>query len=182
MQDFEKLGAFYLGRLYDLEQRTPTDELLLYESRDLVTHAVCVGMTGSGKTGLCIALIEEAAIDGVPAVVIDPKGDLSNLLLAFPDLKAADFAPWINPDEAYISQVNGALMDAMLDHAGPLQIGADEWLTIAARGSDTGVELGDFPEEATTVILRVKGSDLAAFREGRMSRDEAKKRIEAREF
>jgi len=89
---------------------------------------------------------------------------------------------WINPDEAYISQVNGALMDAMLDHAGPLQIGADEWLTIAARGSETGVELGDFPEEATTVILRVKGSDLVAFREGRVSRDEAKKRIEVREF
>jgi hypothetical protein len=100
MQDFEKLGAFYLGRTYDPEQRKPQDDLLLYDSRDLVTHAVCVGMTGSGKTGLCVALIEEAAIDGVPAILIDPKGDLSNLLLGFPDLRAEDFLPWVNSDEA----------------------------------------------------------------------------------
>src|SRR5262252_8662584 len=98
MQDFEKLGAFYFGQLYDMEQKKRTDDLLLYDSRDLVTHAVCVGMTGSGKTGLCIGLIEEAAIDGVPAILIDPKGDLSNLLLAFPDLRPQDFLPWINCD------------------------------------------------------------------------------------
>ena len=79
--DFEKLGVFYLGRRYDWEARKPTDDLLLYDSKDLVTHAVCVGMTGSGKTGLCLALIEEAAIDGIPALLIDPKGDLANLLL-----------------------------------------------------------------------------------------------------
>jgi DNA helicase HerA-like ATPase len=72
----------------------------LYDSQDLVTHAVCVGMTGSGKTGLCIALLEEAAIDGIPAIVIDPKGDLGNLLLTFPNLAAQDFAPWINQDDA----------------------------------------------------------------------------------
>ena len=88
MQDFEKLGAFYLGRPYDLKNKKPKDGLLLYDSKDLVTHAVCVGMTGSGKTGLCIALLEEAAIDGIPSIVIDPKGDLANLLLTFPDLKA----------------------------------------------------------------------------------------------
>ena len=78
---FEKLGAFYLGRECDVESRSRRDDLLLYDSKDLVTHAVCVGMTGSGKTGLCIGVLEEAAIDGVPAIVIDPKGDLSNLLL-----------------------------------------------------------------------------------------------------
>ena len=100
MQDFEKLGAFYLGRPYDLEAKKPKDGLLLYDSKDLVTHAVCVGMTGSGKTGLCMALLEEAAIDGIPAIVIDPKGDLANLLLTFPDLKPEDFAPWINEDDA----------------------------------------------------------------------------------
>ncbi len=100
MQDFEKLGAFYLGRPYDLKNKKPKDGLLLYDSKDLVTHAVCVGMTGSGKTGLCVALIEEAAIDGIPAIVIDPKGDLANLLLTFPDLKQEDFAPWINEDDA----------------------------------------------------------------------------------
>ena len=86
MQEFEKLGVFYLGRRYELAARKRTDDLLLYDSRDLVTHAVCVGMTGSGKTGLCLSLIEEAAIDGVPAILIDPKGDLGNLLLTFPDL------------------------------------------------------------------------------------------------
>ncbi|MCU0597359.1 MAG: ATP-binding protein [Desulfobacterota bacterium] len=97
---FEKLGVFYLGRLYDLKARKGKEELFLYDSKDLVTHAVCVGMTGSGKTGLCISLLEEAAIDGIPAIVIDPKGDLGNLMLTFPDLKPENFAPWINPDEA----------------------------------------------------------------------------------
>ena len=57
-------------------------------------------MTGSGKTGLCISLIEEAAIDGVPVIAIDPKGDLGNLLLTFPKLSAQDFRPWIDEDEA----------------------------------------------------------------------------------
>ena len=100
MQDFEKLGLFYLGREYDLEAQQPTNTPVLYDSRDLVTHAVCVGMTGSGKTGLCIGLIEEAAIDGVPVIAIDPKGDLANLLLTFPQLAPADFRPWIDEDEA----------------------------------------------------------------------------------
>lgn len=100
MQDFEKLGLFYLGREYDLATRTTTNNPILYDSRDLVTHAVCVGMTGSGKTGLCIDLLEEAAIDGVPVIAIDPKGDLGNLLLTFPALSASDFRPWIDEDEA----------------------------------------------------------------------------------
>lgn len=101
MQDFEKLGQFYLGRAYDVEARKGDHAALtLYDSRDLVTHAVCVGMTGSGKTGLCIGLIEEAAIDGIPAIVIDPKGDLANLLLTFPSLRPEDFRPWINEDDA----------------------------------------------------------------------------------
>jgi DNA helicase HerA-like ATPase len=81
MEDYEKLGVFYLGRPYDLDKKCPKEGLILYDSKDLVTHGVCVGMTGSGKTGLCIALLEEAALDGVPAIVIDPKGDLPNLLL-----------------------------------------------------------------------------------------------------
>ncbi len=84
MQDFEKLGLFYLGKAYDVAQRQVTPNLLLYESKDLTTHAVCVGMTGSGKTGLGIGLLEEAAIDGIPVIAIDPKGDLGNLLLSFP--------------------------------------------------------------------------------------------------
>jgi len=100
MEDYEKLGSFYLGRVYDLGAQKAKDELLLYDSKDLTTHAVCVGMTGSGKTGLCMALIEEAAIDGVPAILIDPKGDLANLLLTFPNLQGQDFLPWINLDDA----------------------------------------------------------------------------------
>lgn len=100
MQDFEKLGVFYLGRPYDLAKKKPKAGWLLYDSKDLVTHAVCVGMTGSGKTGLCLALLEEAAIDGIPAIIIDPKGDLGNLLLTFPNLQGTDFLPWVNEDEA----------------------------------------------------------------------------------
>ena len=100
MQDFEKLGLFYLGREYDVAVGKRLDAPVLYDSRDLVTHAVCAGMTGSGKTGLCISLIEEAAIDGVPVIAIDPKGDLGNLLLTFPSLAAGDFRPWIDEDEA----------------------------------------------------------------------------------
>ena len=91
--DFEKLGVFYLGRPWDLATRKPTPGLVLYDSKDLVTHAVCVGMTGSGKTGLCLALLEEAAIDGIPALVIDPKGDLADLMLTFPELRPEDSCP-----------------------------------------------------------------------------------------
>jgi len=100
MLDYEKLGAFYLGRPYDPVHGKAEDGLILYDSKDLVTHAVCFGMTGSGKTGLCLTLLEEAAIDGVPALVIDPKGDISNLLLTFPELTAEAFLPWINEDDA----------------------------------------------------------------------------------
>jgi len=98
--DFEKLGAFYLGKRFDAATRRVTDDLVLYDSKDLVTHALCVGMTGSGKTGLGTAVIEEAAIDSVPVIVIDPKGDLANLMLTFPELRGEDFQPWVNEDDA----------------------------------------------------------------------------------
>ncbi|MFN0007178.1 MAG: ATP-binding protein [Planctomycetota bacterium] len=100
MQSYETLGAFYLGRYHDLGARKTLPDLLLYNSNDLLTHALCVGMTGSGKTGLCFDIIEEAAIDGIPAILIDPKGDLANLLLTFPDLRPADFEPWVDPEQA----------------------------------------------------------------------------------
>ena len=94
MKDFEKLGVFYLGK--SVSPGAPSEpDLVLYDSKDLTTHGVIVGMTGSGKTGLGIGLIEEAAIDGIPTIAVDPKGDLGNLLLTFPDLKPADFAPWV---------------------------------------------------------------------------------------
>lgn len=100
MQDFEKLGAFYLGKEYDLEEGKLQEELVLYKSKDLTTHAVIIGMTGSGKTGLGIGIIEEAAIDNIPVIAIDPKGDLGNLALTFPKLRGEDFRPWVNLHEA----------------------------------------------------------------------------------
>jgi hypothetical protein len=99
---YEELGAFYLGRPYDLDLQdvVPGEQPLLYDSKDLTTHAVCVGMTGSGKTGLGVTLIEEAAIDGIPVIAIDPKGDLGNLLLTFPSLRGEDFEPWVDEADA----------------------------------------------------------------------------------
>src|SRR5215211_5532132 len=91
---------FYLGRAYDPLTKTVTNESVYYNAADLTTHAVVTGMTGSGKTGLCITLLEEAALAGVPAIIIDPKGDLTNLLLHFPDLAPQDFQPWIDPELA----------------------------------------------------------------------------------
>jgi len=100
MEPFEKLGAFYIGKEYDLAANERKDDLVMYDARDLTTHAVVVGMTGSGKTGLCIDILEEAAIDKVPAIIIDPKGDITNLLLTFPELRPEDFQPWVNLDDA----------------------------------------------------------------------------------
>jgi hypothetical protein len=103
--DFEKLGVFYLGKRYDPKKKSLTDELALYDSKDLTTHGICVGMTGSGKTGLCLSVLEEAAIDGIPVIAVDPKGDLGNILLTFPEMRPADFRPWIDEGEAQRSGV-----------------------------------------------------------------------------
>jgi len=131
MEDFEKLGVFYLGREYDAAQGQRKDNLVLYESKDLLTHAVCVGMTGSGKTGLCIALLEEAALDRIPAIVIDPKGDLANLLLTFPTLSAADLLPWINNEDA---QRQGLSREAYAESQARLwEKGLAEWGQDRAR-------------------------------------------------
>ncbi len=100
MEEIEGLGTFYLGKPYDLAAKAKGDGYVLYDSTDLTTHGVCVGMTGSGKTGLCIGLIEEAALDGIPSIVIDPKGDLGNLALRFPNLLPSDFRPWVNEEDA----------------------------------------------------------------------------------
>jgi hypothetical protein len=129
--DFEKLGAFYLGRRYDIDAAAISPDLVLYDSRDLVTHALIVGMTGSGKTGLGVTLIEEAAIDGVPAIVIDPKGDLTNLLLTFPDLRPADFEPWVTEDEAARAGQSRAAFAAA--QAGRWAKGLAEWGQDGAR-------------------------------------------------
>jgi hypothetical protein len=154
MQDFEKLGVFYLGKLVDSATKKETDTPLLYESKDLVTHAVCVGMTGSGKTGLCIGLLEEAAIDSIPAIAIDPKGDISNLLLTFPELRPEDFRPWVSEDEARTKGVSAddfAAQQAALWKKGLASFGQDGAriarlkeaadFTIYTPGSDAGVPI-----------------------------------------
>lgn len=154
MQDFEKLGVFYLGTSVSPETQKPTDTPLLYESKDLVTHGLCVGMTGSGKTGLCLGLLEEAAIDSIPSIVIDPKGDLSNLLLTFPSLQASDFRPWINeseassagvsPDDFAASQAEAwskGLSASGQDGARIQRLKDSADFTIYTPGSQTGVSL-----------------------------------------
>jgi len=122
---FEKLGVFYLGKRVPLEGETAVDEPLLYDSRDLLTHAVCIGMTGSGKTGLGVGLIEEAALDGIPALVIDPKGDMSNLLLTFPDLTPEEFLPWIDEEEA--RRANLGLEEYASQQAALWRRGLESW-------------------------------------------------------
>jgi len=91
---------FYLGRVYDPSTNQLGEDVVYYDSRDLTTHAVVVGMTGSGKTGLCITLLEEAILDNIPAIIIDPKGDITNLALTFPGLSPQEFRPWIDEDDA----------------------------------------------------------------------------------
>lgn len=92
----ETSTKFYLGRIFDTQLGKTTDQPVQYEPADLTTHAVVVGMTGSGKTGLCIDLLEEAALNNIPALMIDPKGDITNTLLHFPNLLPQDFQPWVN--------------------------------------------------------------------------------------
>src|SRR5687768_18595478 len=125
MQDYEKLGSFYLGQSYDLEKAARRDDLILYDAKDLTTHAMIIGMTGSGKTGLGIALIEEAAIDRIPVIAIDPKGDIGNLLLTFPELAPADFRPWINEDSARQKGMDGDAFAAA--EAESWRAGLAEW-------------------------------------------------------
>jgi hypothetical protein len=143
MQDYEKLGVFYLGRRWDAKARKTLPELLLYDSKDLTTHGVCVGMTGSGKTGLCIGLLEEAAIDGIPALAIDPKGDLANLALTFPSLAPADFRPWVDPDEA---KKHGLTPDQLAEKT------AATWKKGLADWDEDGARIARFREACEVAI------------------------------
>ncbi len=176
MTDYEKLGAFYLGRRFDVPAGMLAEDLVLYDSKDLTTHAVIVGMTGSGKTGLGVTLLEEAAIDGIPALIIDPKGDMGNLALQFPDLAAGDFARWIEPDaparkgmtpEAYADDVAASWRNGLAQWGQPpervqrLCDAAD--VTIYTPGSNAGVPLSVLKSlDAPPQALR---ENLDAFRE-----------------
>jgi len=177
----EKLGSFFLGAKYDIENKSLTEEAINYDARDLTTHAVCVGMTGSGKTGLCIGLLEEAAIDKVPALIIDPKGDMTNLLLQFSDLSPADFEKWINADDAgrkgmtpteYATSMAGKWKDGLaswgqgLERIKLLKDSVD--YTIYTPGSDAGIPINimgsfaapgvDFDENAEMLRERIQGT------------------------
>jgi DNA helicase HerA-like ATPase len=177
----EHLGSFYLGAEYDLQRGADTAIPLNYDSRDLTTHALCVGMTGSGKTGLCLALLEEAAIDSVPAILIDPKGDISNLLLQFPDLTPQDFAPWIDQDEA--QRQGKTVAEYAADVAARWRQGIETWgmsservrtlkeaadYTIYTPGSDAGLPVNilgslaapglNFDAQAEIIRERISGT------------------------
>jgi hypothetical protein len=152
--NMETNGKFYLGRIFDPQQAKTTDQALLYEPADLTTHAVVVGMTGSGKTGLCIDLLEEAALNNIPALMIDPKGDITNALLHFPDLLPQDFQPWVNPDQARRSgkTVEQAAADAAqlwkqgltdwgIDQQRLLKLKNSAQYAIFTPGSDAGIPI-----------------------------------------
>ncbi|MBZ0301769.1 MAG: DUF87 domain-containing protein [Anaerolineae bacterium] len=154
MPFIEAPTTFYLGRRYDPARHRLADEVVYYDSRDLTTHAMVVGMTGSGKTGLCISLLEEAILDNIPAIVIDPKGDITNLLLTFPELQPEDFRPWVNVDDARRAGLDVPSFAA--DTASRWREGLAnwgivpdrlKWLKLAAQysiytpGSDTGLPI-----------------------------------------
>ena len=176
----EKIGSFYLGAKYDQKKGEILNEPISYDARDLTTHAVCVGMTGSGKTGLCIGLLEEAAIDKVPAIIIDPKGDMTNLLLQFEDLKPEDFEPWVNPDDA--SRKDLTIREFAENISSKWQEGIASWgqgperikllkesvdYTIYTPGSTAGIPINilgsfaapkiDFDEDAEMLRERIQG-------------------------
>ncbi len=180
----ERLGSFYLGAEYDLDTGKILDMPINYDARDLTTHAVCVGMTGSGKTGLCIDLLEEAAIDQVPTILIDPKGDITNLMLRFPELRPEDFLPWVNVDDArrkgmsveeYAQSIAEKWRSGLANWGiGPERIRRLEEsgeVTIYTPGSNTGIPISimsslaapglDFATEAEAIRERINGTVVA---------------------
>lgn len=173
----ETNGKFYLGRIFDAQQTKTTDQPLLYDPADLTTHAVVVGMTGSGKTGLCIDLLEDAALNNIPALMIDPKGDITNTLLHFPDLLPQDFQPWVNPDQA--RRAGKTLEQAAADAAQLWKQGLTDWgidqqrllklkdsaqFAVYTPGSDAGIPINilaslkapSIPWESNKETLREK--------------------------
>jgi hypothetical protein len=149
MHSLDALGTFYLGREVDGATGQDLQAPVLYDSRDLTTHAVCLGMTGSGKTGLCLSLLEEAALDGVPTIAIDPKGDLGNLLLTFPELRAEDFAPWIDHADA---ARKGMTPEAFAART------AETWRDGLAEWQQDGARIQRF-RDAAEVVLYTPGSE-----------------------
>lgn len=178
----DKLGSFYLGAEYDLEAGARKESSpIFYDSRDLVTHGVVVGMTGSGKTGLCVGLLEEAALDRVPAIIIDPKGDMANLLLQFPQLRPEDFKPWVNEGDA--TRKDKTVDEFAASTAEQWRSGLADWgigseriqrtldtvqYTVYTPGSDAGIPVNimgslaapklDWATEAEAIRERINGT------------------------
>jgi outer membrane murein-binding lipoprotein Lpp len=146
---------FYIGRTFDPQTgEVKKDEAVYYDSRDLTTHGLIVGMTGSGKTGMALGMLEEAILDGIPMIMVDPKGDLGNLLLNFPDFQPASFESWIHEDEARRENVDVAALAAK--KAELWQKGLADWditpermqklkaagdFTIYTPGSESGIPI-----------------------------------------
>jgi hypothetical protein len=168
-------GNFFLGRLFDVAKGKLADKALLYDPADLTTHALVTGMTGSGKTGLCVGMLEEAALQNIPAIIIDPKGDLTNLLLHFPELAPQDFQPWLDAD--VVRRAGKTLESAAQETADMWKKGLGEWgidrerllalknaaeFAIYTPGSDAGIPVSvlsslgapSIPWEGNREILR----------------------------
>jgi Helicase HerA, central domain len=98
-------GSFHIGHTIDAATGKAGADEVVIGSSDLTTHGVVTGMTGSGKTGLAVVLLEEARLAGIPTLVLDPKGDMTNLALVFPDLEPASFRPWVSEADAQAAGV-----------------------------------------------------------------------------
>lgn len=178
----DKNGKFYIGRAYNLKKKALLEEPTLYDPDDLTTHGVVVGMTGSGKTGLGVDILEEAALQGIPGLLIDPKGDIANLLLHFPNLAPQDFEPWMDPDEARregktIKQLAADTAETWKTGLAKWEIGPDRIKRVAKAvkyavytpGSDAGIPVSiltslnapDVPWEENREILRERLSSTA---------------------
>lgn len=166
---YEKLGLLYLGRELDLQERKPSSLPLLYKNKDMTTHGVIIGMTGSGKTGLGVALIEEAIMDNVPSIIIDPKGDMGNLLLTFPECRPEDFAPWIDPAEAARKEMSveayaAKTAQSWKDGLASWQQGLDRIATLRERSEMTVYTPGSGAGVAVSVLssFEAPGADVMA--------------------
>ena len=144
MSAIDTRGKFYLGREYDLKKDQVTDKSVIYDARHLTTHGVILGMTGSGKTGLGIILLEEALLQGIPTLILDPKGDIVNLLLAFPDLLPQDFAPWVDVEGA---RRHGVSVEEYAEQE------ARKWQEGLAEWDITGERIGRLREAAQLTVF-----------------------------
>jgi len=176
------MAELRLGGHIDPATKERSGAPAIIASGDLCTHGVIVGMTGSGKTGLGIVLVEEVLSSGVPALVIDPKGDLTNLCLTFPALAAEDFAPWVNAGDAAkagqtVAEFAAAQARTWATGLGEWGLGAEHITTLRDRvgftiytpGSTGGVGLnivGSLEAPAETSDLEVVGDEIEGFVSG----------------